>query len=334
MPHDLRFKLHPHEEPTGDDVVTQPEQLSIDLLEALQETDRSLQDFYVDMAESSVPEEYAGPVGAWLRSYHRASNNLVKAYQRNAAISDELSARYTDLTKRRKRRLLPKAPANSVIDLEESRSQHFAKGMNVYKILMICYIGSFFGVLVEMLWCLVTQGFIESRAGLVYGPFNLLYGVGAAVLTLALYRFRNRGRWLSFLGGMLVGSVVEYVCSWGQEFFLGSRSWDYTHLPFNLNGRICLLYSLCWGVLGVLWVKTIYPWMAALIMKLPQKFGKALTWVLLAFFIVNAAVTVAAVFRWGQRLDGIAPTGPLWTLVDTRFPNERMEVIFANMVFD
>ena len=51
-------------------------------------------------------------------------------------------------------------------------------------------------------------------------------------------QFRNRGAIWSFLGGFLVGSVVEYGCSWIQEALFGSRSWDYSSMPLNLNGRI------------------------------------------------------------------------------------------------
>ena len=93
---------------------------------------------------------------------------------------------------------------------------------------LICFSGSFAGVIVELLWCLLRNGYLESRSGLVYGPFNLLYGAGATALTLALYRFRNRNSWISFLGGFLVGSAVEYACSWGQEMIFGSCSWDYS----------------------------------------------------------------------------------------------------------
>lgn len=330
----ITFKLRPYEKITDADVITKPEQSSQDMLDSLTETETALQHLYVDMASSADPSEYTEDVNAKLRSYRRSSNNLAKAYQRNAVMIDELSARHKDLMKGKKIKIIPKAPANSVIDLEESRSKHFAKGLNIYKILMIGYIGSFAGVVIEMLWCLLTRGYIESRAGLVYGPFNLLYGAGAVVMTLSLYAFRNKGRWISFLGGFAVGSVVEYVCSWWQETFFGSRSWDYSQMPFNLNGRICLLYSIFWGFLGVLWVKTIYPWMAKLILKLPEKLGKILTWAFLVFFIFNAIVTVIAVFRWSQRLDMIDPTNDFWKFIDTRFPNERMERIFSNMVFE
>ena len=157
--------------------------------------------------------------------------------------------------------------------------------------MLVCFVGSFAGVVVESIWCILRHGYLESRAGLVYGPFNLLYGVGALTLTLALYRFRNRGRWLSFLGGMLVGSVVEYICSWGQELILGSRSWDYSRMPFNLNGKIsvCSIPVAYWGVLGVLWIKDIYPRMAKWILKLPNRFGKIATWCVAAFLVVNCA---------------------------------------------
>lgn len=152
-------------------------------------------------------------------------------------------------------------------------------------------------------------------------------------LSLALYRFRNHGKWLSFLGGMLVGSVVEYICSWGQETLFGSRSWDYSQMPFNFNGRICLLYSIFWGILGVLWVKSIYPRMAQLILKIPNRAGKIITWILLAFFLLNAAVSVIAILRWAQRIDGVEASNWFWHLIDTRFPDARMKRIFANMVF-
>ena len=130
-----------------------------------------------------------------------------------------------------------------------------------------------------------------------------------------------------------IGSVVEYVCSWGQEALFGSRSWDYSNIPFNLNGRICLLYSVFWGVLGVLWIKDLYPRMAKWILKIPNRAGKILTWCLVAFLAVNAAVTCVAVARWSQRVQGKEAGNSFWSFVDERFPDERMERIFANMEF-
>ena len=205
--------------------------------------------------------------------------------------------------------------------------------MNIYKLLLIAYIGSFAGVVVEMLWCLLTRGYMESRAGLVYGPFNPLYGAGAVLLTVCLYKYRNRGSWLSFIGGMLVGSVLEYVCSWGEELVLGSRSWDYSNMPFNINGRICLLYSIFWGLLSVFWIKNLYPRIAKWILKIPNRMGKTITWLLTVFFVFNILMSGIAMFRWSRRIEGIEPSNVFWEWVDERFPDERMEKVYANMKF-
>ena len=265
---------------------------------------------------------------------HRTARALAQSYQSVVELEDEMGARLRDLRKSRDRKWYAlNPPANAGIDLAEKRLNHFAQGLNIYKILLVCVAGSFAGVVVEMLWAFARYGIIESRRGLVYGPFNLLYGAGAVFLTLFLYKYRNRGRLWSFCGGFLVGSVLEYVCSWGQEVLLGSRSWDYSQMPLNINGRICFVYSLFWGALGIFWIKDLYPRMAKYILKIPNRAGKVLTWALTAFLIVNAIVSCVAVGRWSGRVEGQPPAGPFWNFVDERFPDERMERIFANMDF-
>lgn len=293
---------------------------------------------YTGLAEEAEDRSRAGEldrsVETSIRALRQNAVSIFTSYQQTAAMEDELRARYRDMRKSRDRkwyRLNP--PANGAIDLEEQRRSHFARGINGYKLLLVCFAGSFAGVVLETLWCLLRYGYYESRAGLVWGPFNLLYGVGAAALTAALYRFRNRGPWLSFLGGMAVGSLVEYLCSCGQELLFGSRSWDYSAMPFNLNGRICLLYSCFWGLLGVLWIKDIYPRLAKWVLKLPNRPGRVVTWCLTLFLCLNALVSLAAVHRWSERVQGLPPAGILWEAVDDRFPDERMERVYANMRF-
>ena len=302
--------------------------------------------YYVRLAEESLehcgkkadlrPEAKAleGEVQRELDSLRRSARHLAQAYQSLALTEDELSARLRDMHKSRDRRwYAPNPPANAAIDLKEAKLGHFAQGVGLYKILLICFVGSFCGVVIEMLWCILKYGRVESRAGLVYGPFNLLYGAGAALLSLALYKYRNRGFLWSFTGGFVVGSVLEYVCSWAQEALLGSRSWDYTGMPLNLNGRICLVYSVFWGVLGVLWIKDLYPRMAKWILKIPNRVGKPLTWALTAFLIFNAVVSCVAVGRWAARVAGDPASGPFWEFIDQRFTDQRMRRIFANMTF-
>ena len=104
-------------------------------------------------------------------------------------------------------------------------------------------------------------------------------------------------------------------------------------MPFNLNGRVCLLYSVFWGVLGVFWIKDLYPRMAQLILKIPNKIGKILTVAVTVFLIFNGIVSLLAVNRWSERVAGQAPSNSLEVLLDERFPDERMESVYANMDF-
>lgn len=307
------------------------EKESLRLAEVVNTTKIEMSEFYIQMLQEDFDKTEARNKS---NSLKRATVNIAKSLSQTYIVSDELNARLNDIRKQsKKHRFISGTPANATIDYKERNSEHFAKGLNVYKLLLICFAGSFAGVLIEMLWCLIINGYIESRSGLVYGPFNLLYGIGAVALTVCLYKFRNRGSWISFLGGMIIGSAVEYVCSWGQELIFGSRSWDYSHMPFNINGRICLLYSVFWGLLGLFWIKTVYPRIAKWILKIPNLVGKVTTWILVAFFVINACISCVSIYRWSQRMEEVAPSNSFWKFIDERFPNERMEKIYTNMEF-
>lgn len=266
---------------------------------------------------------------AKLDALKKSAAQAKKEYQKLSAQADELETRLGDLKRGKKYKILH--TSNSVIDFKEEQSGCFARGINIYKLMLLFFIGSFGGVIIEMLWCLVRSGYIESRAGLVIGPFNLLYGAGAVALTLALYKFRNRNVFIIFFGSMLVGSAIEYSCSWLLEVIFGTRSWDYSMMALNINGRICLMYSIFWGFLGVLWIKSLYPLISKLILPIPNKAGKIIAWALTIFLAFDAVITAAAIVRWSHRDAGNAPATSIGVFIDEHFPDERMEHIFANM---
>ena len=248
--------------------------------------------------------------------------------------SDELKARLKDtINSNKKGFIISRAPANGTIDYREEKAHHFARGLNGYKLFLILFIGSIAGFLVESAWCFVRHGYIESRAGLVYGPFSPIYGIGAFFLTLMLYRYRNRGAIYSFFGGFIAGSVVEYVCSYAQETLFGSVSWDYSNIPLNINGRVCLLYSIFWGALGVIWIKSIYPRLSVYVLMIPNKIGKALVWILLVFMVFDSVLSAFAVYRWSERVKGVKAESAVSVFLDNRFPDSRMEGIYPNMEF-
>lgn len=308
------------------------------VLDLLKDEEENLDGMYNNLAtyatNENIPDEFRDEVLAEIQDLNEIERDFKKAHIKSLEMKDELESRYKDVKKSiNKKWYKANPPSNTEIDYKEKESNHFAKGINFYKSSLVLFAGSLAGVLIELLWCLLTKRYVQSRSGLVYGPFNLLYGVGATVLSIALYDLRNRNRILCFLGGMFIGSVVEYACSFFQEMIFGSVSWDYRGMPFNLNGRICLFYSLMWGILGLVWIKDIYPRMSKWILKIPNNFGKVLTVLLVVFLLFDGIISAMAVKRWSDRMKGINATGSLQIYLDEAFPDDKMKSIYANMEF-
>ncbi len=208
----------------------------------------------------------------------------------------------------------------------------FASGLNFYKLFWIFFISCFLGVLVEMGWCLLTRHTLESRTGLVFGQFNPVYGFGALILTVCLFKAQDRRFIWIFLISALIGGVFEYVCSLFQERAFGTVSWDYSGSLLGIHGRTNLLYCAFWGILGAAWIKLGYPRMSRLIERIPNRYGVALSWVLILFMLVNITVSAAAVRRQSERREGIAPSGTFEHYLDDRFSDERLQQIYPNMM--
>jgi uncharacterized membrane protein len=210
------------------------------------------------------------------------------------------------------------------------KNKKFADGLCFEKIVWIFLICCILGFIVETIWCFIRHGYIESRKSLVYGPFSVAYGMGGVILTLVLYKLKDSSLWKIFMVSFVAGTVTEYICSLGQEIIFGSVAWDYSDVPLNINGRVCLLYSLFWGVLGIVWIKLIYPLMSKMIEKAPISAGELLTWAFILFFVVDCFLSATAAIRMDKRDDGIVASNKYEVFLDSHFDDERMHKIYAN----
>ena len=201
---------------------------------------------------------------------------------------------------------------------------------NFQQYVWIFAIGCYVGYAIETLWCLIKNGYIESRRSLVLGHLSVAYGMGAVLLTLILIRFQNAAWWKVFLISFVSGTVTEYICSLGQEICFGSVAWDYSHLPLNINGRVCLLYSVFWGVIGLGWVKLIMPLLNMLFENVHIPFEKVLVGAFFAFFVFDAALSAGSVVRMNRRQEGIPAANKVEVFLDTHFDDETMQKIYAN----
>ena len=204
----------------------------------------------------------------------------------------------------------------------------FAEGCSFYKLVSLFFIGAFLGDITETIFCLITAGKLMSRCSVVYGPFSIVWGLGCAFLTAILYRIRNKNDSYIFIAGTLLGGVYEYICSVFTEIVFGTVFWDYSDIPFNLGGRINLLYCFFWGFAAVVWFKILYPRVSRLIEKLPVKPGKIITWLLLIFMLADGIVSSAALARYNARSNGIEATNSFESWVDEHFDDARMAKVY------
>lgn len=141
---------------------------------------------------------------------------------------------------------------------------------NISNIIAYFTIYSIAGFVIETIFGAVTKGVIESRQSFVYGPFCAIYGVGALAMLLELRFFKKNFKSL-FIGGFIVGSIVEYMISLMGELIFHVKWWDYSNMPLNINGRVCVYFSIFWGFLSVVFLQYIHPHVGKSVDKIKQK---------------------------------------------------------------
>ncbi len=173
--------------------------------------------------------------------------------------------------------------------------------ITIHKIIWYIVIFSIVGLVIETIFCYVTTGVIESRKGLVWGPFCPVYGVGAALVIIILGKFKNSYTKL-FIYGSIVGNIIEYMLSYILEAMYGTRFWDYSFITLNLNGRICIKYSLFWGILAILLVKFIQPWIDKLIEKIPINKRNIINSIIIIYLTLDCIATVWGIKTYQTRV--------------------------------
>lgn len=218
--------------------------------------------------------------------------------------------------------------------LPEGAETPFAFGLCYSKLFWIFMIGNVVGFILETIYALIVPPHrFELRVSVVLGPFILVYGFGAVAITLFLYKMYNQKDSLIFIASMVIGGGFEYLCSFFQQAVFGTVSWEYSDSPLNISGRTNLLYSFFWGILGLIWVKDMYPVLSRTIQKIPKKIGKPLTIGVSVFMVIDMALSAGAVYRQSERINEIPATNPVQTFFDAYFPDEFLEIIYPHMEY-
>lgn len=213
-------------------------------------------------------------------------------------------------------------------EVEANIQKNQSKINEHYKLIMFFLLGSFIGCLFETILCYYQRGHFESRRGLIYGPFNPIYGLGAVAL---VYYLENKKNIFSlFLNGAFLGGLVEYLCSWIQETFFGTTSWNYTNYPLNFDGRTSVYHMLWWGVFSVIFMKLIYPFVLKVIYSIKEEKRKIINIIVLIFFVINGLISGYASIRQEERSRNRKATNVVQKFFDRHYPDSLMERVYPN----
>ena len=260
--------------------------------------------------------------GRGIEKVKSANNNFTR-------LSRKLEKWLISRVNNRKNKAYPKTVK---VEKEAKDKTVFAYGCGFYKLVVLFFVGAFVGDIIETIFCRITMGEWMSRSSVVWGPFSIVWGLAIAAATLMLYKYKDRSDGFLFLIGTGLGGAYEYLCSVFTEIVFGKVFWDYSDIPFNLGGRINLLYCFFWGIAAVVWFKLIYTRLSKVIEKIPVKFGKITTWILVVFMIANVLMSCFALTRYDQREKGIDAKQSWQVWLDKHYDDEKMMRIYPNAI--
>lgn len=194
----------------------------------------------------------------------------------------------------------------------------------------IFIIGSIAGFIFEITVVFFQKGHFELRQGLIYGPFIPVYGIGAILYYVVLNKIKLKNKLQIFLITMLLGGLTEYLCSFMQEKLFGTISWDYSYLPFNIQGRTSLLHCIYWGIGGILYVTYIEPLIEKMREKINKNIIRIITIILAIFMIFDITISWMAAERQIERKSNVEPENKIDLFFDEYYPDEYIDRIFNN----
>lgn len=215
-------------------------------------------------------------------------------------------------------------------------TQIFAPKMSFQKLFLLFILGSVIGVFYEQIYYalkhyyLVHEWVWARRQGLIYGPFNPLYGVGFVLIVYILH-LKQRPFWQNVLLGALIGGILEYIVSFLMELCLQRVSWDYSRKILNLNGRTSIPYMLFWGFASALLYRYAFPKVNQWIERTPYRLGQIITGVLLVFISLNSFISASALFRQAARYQNKKPLTIIGRLCDRYYPDEFLKERYPNL---
>lgn len=174
--------------------------------------------------------------------------------------------------------------------------------MKIIYLIDFFLIYSFIGWVLESIYkTICTKKLVNS--GFLYGTFCPIYGIGALIMYLFL-RICNNPITVFFTGFVIL-SVWEYIVAWALEKIFHQTYWDYSNYKFNINGRVCLLNSIFWGVLGIIFTYIVHPFIESQIIKINEIILITITIILVIGMLIDTITSIIKLNNITKKLEDI-----------------------------
>ena len=173
--------------------------------------------------------------------------------------------------------------------------------MSIYYSILYFFVYGFLGWCTEVIFAAFKQHRFVNR-GFLNGPICPIYGVGVTLVIACLEAFQSN-LLLLYISSVILVTVLEGVTGWAMDKLFHNKWWDYSKLPFNIGGYVCLLFSLIWGVACVFIVYFVHPLIHQVLSLIPHTAGIALIAILGIALLSDMIVATSAIVKFNQYLE-------------------------------
>lgn len=174
---------------------------------------------------------------------------------------------------------------------------------DIYFLLLYFFVYGFLGWCTEVAFAAFKERRFVNR-GFLNGPICPIYGVGVTIVIALLTPYRSN-LVLLYVASVILVTVLEGLTGWAMDKIFHNKWWDYSDMPLNIGGYVCLLFSLIWGVACVLIMDFIHPVIYDILTLLPKVVGIVLIVIFGIIMFADLYVTASAIFKFNRHLAGM-----------------------------
>ena len=171
----------------------------------------------------------------------------------------------------------------------------------MYYLILYFFVYGFLGWCTEVSFAACKERKFVNR-GFLNGPICPIYGIGVGIVVQFLTPYKEN-LVLLYIASVVMVTALEWVTGFILEKIFHNKWWDYSKMPLNLNGYVCLLFSLIWGVACVLIVDFIHPLIHKVLSWIPFPVGMTLIVVLSIVMFVDLYVTASTILKMNKHLE-------------------------------